>query len=294
MRIIQSFWSKPLNKKENLNFMDRAKGGWLFEKIYYMSTALSCLKLKKFYEDVTLVTDKFGKQILIDILGLPYSDVIVELDNLNHYPEDLWALGKIYAYSIQNAPFLHVDSDIFIWKPFNEELLKKDLIFQSFETPIYSYKKVCSHVINNKFIIPPEMENYLECNGTLGDYSAINAGILGGNNIPFFKDYTKKAFDLVNMNHNCINEIDKGLFNIFYEQCLFYCLALSKRLTMGSLFDTLSMDYHEVSRICMVPHVDFIHLVGLCKKQIEYNESIYYRLLSDYPEYFNKIESIYN
>jgi hypothetical protein len=293
MKIIQSFWSKPLKKNDNLNYMDRAKGGWLFEKIFYMSLALSCLKLKEFYEDVTLVTDEFGKQILINTLELPYSEVIVELDTLNHYHEDLWALGKIYAYSIQKTPFLHVDSDVYIWKPFDEELLKKDLIFQNFEQPIPLYKRICSQLISNKCIVPPEMEHYLNCDGILGNYSAINAGILGGNNLPFFQDYTNKAFDQVNMNHKYFTEADKGFFNIFYEQSLFYCLAISKKLNLGYLFEKLRSDYHEISRICMVPHIDYIHLVGSCKKNIEHNEDIYYRLLSDYPEYFNKIETLF-
>src|ERR1035437_7473627 len=145
MKIVQSFWSKPFLSK-NTNIFDRAKGGGISEKMFYMSTALSCLMLRKFYDDVTLITDEFGKHMLIDVLGLPYTNVIVELDKINHYDENFWALGKIYAYSIQDKPFLHVDSDVFIWKLFDESLLKKDVIFQNYEENVYYYKNICKQI----------------------------------------------------------------------------------------------------------------------------------------------------
>ncbi len=106
MKIIQSFWSKPSYKKKNVKLHDRNNGGWTDKKYNYFSWALSCLQFRKYYDDVELITDEIGYNILIEKLKLPYTKVDVCLDKINHYHEDLWALGKIYAYSIQNTPFI--------------------------------------------------------------------------------------------------------------------------------------------------------------------------------------------
>lgn len=105
MKIIQSLWSKP----------SLITGGWSEKTFYYMSWALSCLKLKEFYNSVELFTDKKGKEFLIDRLQLPYDKVNIVLDDLNEFNSRLWALGKIYTYSIQHEPFIHVDGDVYIY-----------------------------------------------------------------------------------------------------------------------------------------------------------------------------------
>lgn len=80
-----------------------------------------------------MITDLKGNETLIKLLKLPYDTVRIELDSLNHYHEDLWALGKIYSYGIQNEPFIHVDSDVFVWKKFDKSILETNLIAQNIE-----------------------------------------------------------------------------------------------------------------------------------------------------------------
>jgi hypothetical protein len=104
-----------------------------------MSWAVSCLQLKQFYSEVVLYCDSVSATMLIDILKLPYSDVVVNLDVLNKYHPQLWALPKIYAYSQQEKPFLHVDGDIFTQRKFDEDLLRSPLIAQNLEIPIDFY-----------------------------------------------------------------------------------------------------------------------------------------------------------
>ena len=103
MKIIQSYWSKPYRRVNNGFY-----GGWYSKIFHYMSCAISCLKLSEFYP-VELVTDKKGKRLLIDKLGLPYTSASDDLEYID-YPEDLWAAGKIVAYSKQNEPFIIVIS----------------------------------------------------------------------------------------------------------------------------------------------------------------------------------------
>ena len=88
-----------------------------------MSWALSCLQLNKFYNNVELITDSRGKELLIDKLKLPYKNVRIELDNLNFdCSPQLWVTNKIYSYTLHNEPFLNVDGDVYIFQPFPDDL----------------------------------------------------------------------------------------------------------------------------------------------------------------------------
>ena len=88
MKIIQSFWSGN-------NDCLKDGYGWLSPIYHYASWILSCNQLRKYYDDVILVTDRAGYDVLIDNLHLPYTNVIVCLDELSKYSSNLWALAKI-------------------------------------------------------------------------------------------------------------------------------------------------------------------------------------------------------
>jgi hypothetical protein len=108
MKIVQTFWSSPHPAAHTMGGVENT-GGWLSAEYHWQSWALSVLQLRQFYDEVELVTDAAGKAILIDVLALPYTSVQVVLDEaLAAYPHDLWALAKIYAYSIQTEPFIHI------------------------------------------------------------------------------------------------------------------------------------------------------------------------------------------
>ena len=64
-KIVQSYWSKAYKNSPN--------SGWAFRETHYMSWALSCLQLKQFYDEIELITDSEGADLLINKLHLPYS-----------------------------------------------------------------------------------------------------------------------------------------------------------------------------------------------------------------------------
>ena len=84
MKIIQSFWT------DNKNSLTDSYG-WLLPIFNYLSWIISCNQLRRYYDDVTLVTDSQEYDVLINKLHLPYTDVIVSLDCLNHYNPNLFA-----------------------------------------------------------------------------------------------------------------------------------------------------------------------------------------------------------
>lgn len=98
MKIIQSFWSgnsTDINKPY----------GWFSAKYHWIGWILSAHQLSRHHPQAELYTDAYGHEILINILNLPYSKIHVVLDELNGYDENLWALPKIKAYQLQEAPF---------------------------------------------------------------------------------------------------------------------------------------------------------------------------------------------
>ena len=141
MKIIHSYWSKPSHSKNGILAENRYNGGWLALKYHYMSWALSCLKFKEFYEDVELYTDQEGKELLIDLLNLPSSKVHISLDELNYLPEQMWALPKIFTYSLQTEPFIHADGDVYIWRKFDNHFEQSPLIAQHLENSFAYYKE---------------------------------------------------------------------------------------------------------------------------------------------------------
>jgi hypothetical protein len=84
--------------------------------------SLSCLLLSRFYKKIELVTDAKGKELLIDILKLPYTSVTLDLSRRDKYSPELWMLDVIYSIGIQNEPFTYVDDDVFLWTPLPDEL----------------------------------------------------------------------------------------------------------------------------------------------------------------------------
>lgn len=284
MKIVQSLWTKPLLKKENLHKLDRNNGGWQNRRYNYMSWALSCLQLKKIYGNVELITDAMGYDLLINKLQLPYTSVTVILDKLNKYHPDLWALGKIYTYSLQDEPFLHVDGDVYMWKKFSIDVEKSQLIAQNPEKGFGYYKNICEKIIESFCFIP---ESILADRTRNQEFTGVCAGILGGTNIQFIKSYAHAAFEFVDRNIEMLSNINIGLFNTVFEQYLFNCLANDAKIDIKYIMSGINDKFDGLADFTGVPsRIKYIHPVGNYKRRKETGEHLSERLRMDYPEYF--------
>lgn len=98
MNIVHTFWIDKGKDPLKDSF------GWCSARYHLMSWALSCLQLHQFYEDLELITDRKGKELLIDQLKLPYKKVRVELDDLDLVQiPGLWVMKKyIPIHSMKN------------------------------------------------------------------------------------------------------------------------------------------------------------------------------------------------
>jgi hypothetical protein len=267
--------------------------GWLSPEYNLMSWTLSCLQIKKYYKNVTLYADSASAKMLIDELKLPYKEVCCNLDVLNEYNPDLWALPKIYTYSVQQAPFLCIDGDVFLWKSLDKELLKKELIAQNLEAEASYYKPVIEHIKDNLPFLPDEIMNELKTGEAIQSY---NAGIFGGSDISFFQEYCGKAFEFVNKNCNNLEKINVSSFNTIFEQYLFYCLAKKQNKNVSVLIPRIIEDlrYPGFADFSEVPYnKKYLHLHGLYKKSKIICKQMADRLRNDYPEYYYRIISLF-
>jgi hypothetical protein len=284
MKIIQSFWSGRHKSITN-------KYGWLDYQYHWLGWMLSCYQLRKYYDEVELYTDKFGYDILINKLKLPYTQVHVVLDELNELPDGLWAMAKIKVYSLQTEPFLHVDGDVFIFDPFPEKLLKSDLIAQNQEVATDYYHEMWNNISPKLEYLPKEMEDFHK---GINNH-AYNMGIFGGNDVEFFEYYCKNAFDFVYRNKKNWEDVNLFNFNIFYEQVLFYECVIKQNKNVESLIteNIGDNDYIGFGDFEKVPfQKKYLHLIGNYKQNYLVSKKMEQYCLLNYPEFFKSLKSL--
>lgn len=289
MKMIQSFWSGGKNILSD-------SFGWYSSQYHLMSWALSCLQLKQFYPDVELYTDAEGYCVLIEKLNLPYTKVHVVLDELNCYPSQLWALGKIKTYERQNTPFIHVDGDVFIWKCFDENLQNAPLIAQNLEKATDYYKSKFRAVQKSLSYLHPIIDFAFSSQSAC----SCNAGIIGGTDVAFFKKYASEVFDFVKKNDlSLISPHTLVDFNILFEQVLFYYQVQAEGKEVTPLFSTIFSDngyrYEDIADFTSVPFQNtYLHLIGPHKRNKTAPDLLARTLLRDHPDYYFLIVSLFD
>ncbi|GAB3734510.1 hypothetical protein GCM10027594_16080 [Hymenobacter agri] len=289
MKIIQSLWTLPSQGQETVE--GRAKGGWLAPEFHYMSMALSCSLLRRHYKEVELITDEQGKELLIDRFKLPYTSVKVCLDRFNHYHRGLWALPKLFSYSIQDRPFLHVDGDVFTWSPLDASgIVNHPLIAQSPELQHEEiYLKSLQHIQSQLHNLPLCMQPSY-ANGK--PIISVNAGVLGGSDLEFLHNYATTALDFLASNESILcQDANAGLVNIAAEQYLFSEMAKEAAKEVYFVIPQLSADFREVVQLNKVPAMkSFIHLIGHAKKEFYSCEQVQHRLRYEFPNQYDLIQ----
>jgi hypothetical protein len=289
MKIIHSFWSKPNLVKSTSQFEKRTNGGWTEKKYYYMSWALSCLKFKKHYGNIELITDKLGKELFIDKLELPYSSVVVKLDELNDNHHDLWAISKLLSYTLQDTPFLHVDGDVYIWEEM-KTLKNKPLVAQNEDYDFSFYYEVWNDLMNNFDYIPDYMLDDIKEQKVI---RAANAGVFGGTDVTFIKEFAYEALDFLDKNKHCFNKTHLGSSVLIYEQYLFSCLARKQNKNVSYLFDDMDNKYRKVSNFITSPRkLKYAHAVGNAKENKNVGAMMSNCLMVEFPEYYYHIMAL--
>ncbi len=283
MKIIQTFWTGRQVNNVSLDI----KAGWLSPEYHWMSWALSCLLLRKLYSRVELYTDEIGKVILIDILKLPYTDVHIIFDESFKIHPELFSLAKIRTYSLQEEPFIHVDGDLFIWKPLPDALLNAGLLSSNLEVNLFFNREILDDVEKHFVNIPGHLKGV---NSNENIFSS-NAGIVGGSNHAFIKEYCDCAFQFVESNQANLSKIKVSNLNFLIEQVSLFYLAKERGVSTSYFMDEPVVHplYQDYLRFADVPNVGMIHNVGGCKRNPFVLDHLARRLRLEYPGFFYNI-----
>ncbi|WP_165040306.1 DUF6734 family protein [Dysgonomonas sp. ZJ709] len=287
MRVVQTLWN---GNKDILN----DDFGWVSSQYHLMSWALSCLSLKENYEKVVLYTDYAGYNILGKLLKLPYSEIIIQYDNLS-CPEHHWAYPKLLTYSLQKKPFIHIDGDVYLPKRLGVKMETDGLIAQNREIGTDYYKNMMDGILQEDIIIPDFLKEVLK-KDSIPSY---NAGIIGGNDIQFIQKYCRTAFDFIEGNRlNDINRKNVNVnYNILFEQILFYALSEKSNKAVTTVLNHSVQDngytYHEFCDFYSYDKYSLMHIIGGHKRNAKICELLGRTLLNKYPEYYERITDLF-
>jgi hypothetical protein len=195
-RAVWSYWPKPYTAYQHRN--------WLDDRSHLLSWVLSVRTAQTHFRHLSLVTDDEGAELLVNRLRLPFTDVSTCLNSLRRDQAGWWVLGKLYAYREQQRPFLHIDNDVFLWRPFSRELLRTDIVAQNPErAPVtdatfYKPKWFTDLVTAHDGWLPPEWHSYVTNRGD----QAVCAGVLGGQRVDALREYAERAIVAVQSERN--------------------------------------------------------------------------------------------
>lgn len=191
-RAVWSFWSRP--------FQARKGNVWASPIHHLLAWGLSVQTARRHYPETVLVTDDAGRRLLVDRLGLPFTHVSTDLERLRSADPGWWALGKLVAYALQDRPFVHVDNDVFLWKPLPASVATAPVFAQC---PEYyhgveeggSPRHIEAAFAAEGLTLPVEWEWARSKNGSV--FKEESCGIVGGTNVPFLRHYAGAALNLV-------------------------------------------------------------------------------------------------
>jgi len=289
MRAVWSFWSKPFGSTSR---------SWKSGLYHLLSWVVSVETARRHYPKTALFTDDEGARMLIDRIGLGFEHVSTELDALASHDPAWWILGKLYTYRAMTEPFIHIDTDVYLWQPLPERLLIAPVFAQNPE-PLAAwngwYKPEVFELVLRRIRggwLPPEWAWYRS--------SGVNqrgecCGIVGGNRLDFINYYARMAIRVIEEPSNqpaWATLHGKQLHNALVEQYLLAACLDYHRSTPGSpyrdisiayLFDDPGNAFNERS----AERVGYTHLMD-AKRDGELARRLETRVMRDYPEYHER------
>lgn len=298
MKIIQSFWSKPFRE----TIVNRNPLGWPEKKYAYFSQALSCLRAREHYTDLTLVTDEGGKRVLIDLLELPYTEVTEELEAIEKYPGAMWSIKNLYTYSIQQAPFIHIDGDVFLQHQIDDKGGSIPLLAIN---PINIHSPIIKDLLNEILHFFGSGQPYLK-GPSSPLFTILNCGILGGQDLPAIRQFAKDSLSNIDahiefVNDNAAFSVDPfnreeihilEIFNTLIESYQFSHYIKSTANQVECLTGTTNVvSIRETHKILHSGIMADLHPIFTDKRSVPVCNKLEYYLRHHYPDYYYRIDN---
>jgi hypothetical protein len=288
MRAVWSFWTRP--------FRAYYKTLWLSEKHHLLAWVLSVETARQHYSRTSLVTDDDGARVLVDHLGLRFSDVSTELRDLPDESHDWFNLGKLYAYRAQTEPFVHIDYDVFLWKPLPSRAVSSPLFAQNPEwLPALNFYRpaACTEAVRaHEGWLPEEWVSYLAADGDV----AVNCGVLGGQDPAFVAYYADLAIRIIEhpRNQAAWSALKANVADaILIEQFFLNACIEHHRNRPGSAYRHIQIAYLFPSFEDALDHqqaktLGYTHLINGAKTNRVLMQRLERRVQQDHPEYYER------
>ncbi|MBD1911929.1 MULTISPECIES: DUF6734 family protein [unclassified Leptolyngbya] len=293
-RSVWSFWTKP--------FRAHRQTIWLSEKHHLLAWILSLETARKHYPETALITDDEGAQMLVDGLGLQFDAVSTELNALHDQDPDWWVLGKLWAYRSQSHPFIHVDSDVFLWKALPPDLATAPVLTQNPEYFVFGeHDATCwwyrpeifdQRVRQTGGWLPDEWHAYLVQRSN----RAYCCGIFGGTQVDFIRHYADLALQIAThpRNQAAFEHMDNkpGDCLLIEQYFLAACVNYHRQhpntpfpgVAMECLFATPESAFSEEQP----QQLGYTHLIGNAKHDVAIAHRLEQRVARDYPEQYER------
>ena len=235
--------------------------------------ALSIEYSKKQLDKIKLVTTEYGKSVLIDRYNLPFDEVDTSLDQAcKDLPKALWAYPKLYAYSIQDEPFIHVDNDVILFGTIPQSKRTLPLLFQNKEELVthQGYKQLYTDYVKSG-LQDPRIKPV--------DY-ACNCGIVLANDLNLIKEWHELVKEYLSHKDYWVNQSKKSGNNHFFEQYISSSLLHHYGINHGFIIDNFS--YSIKAKDMPIP---IVHLWGEAKRKPHNVKRVAERLYREYPQY---------
>lgn len=284
MNAAWSLWTAPLSAAKRTQTV----------KLVALSVAVAAPQFAR----TSLITDRTGRELLVDGLGLEFSDVFDGLDTvLDGVSPSWWMAGKIAAYGImagRGQPFIHMDNDLFWWNV-PAGLEDKPLIGQNFEYAddapnpvcnIYDLSRLSGFAERHGVPLPPAWQWAVT---EFGPYQrAINCGVLGGTDCGFIGMYAAEALRLIKSTalkdfYSCHDPVHGDACVI--EQWFLDALASHHGIDAHVIYPSLEAS-HEATV------TDMTHLLGPSKRDPALIQAVDTILATNFPALWRRVADV--
>jgi hypothetical protein len=276
MKLISSYDSYPI---EN----NRWGLGNKFEDTLIM-TSLSLLYASQHY-DVTFYTTAKMKKIL------NFLPVNIEVFNKKfNYLEDTWVESKFYAMSKQTKPFIHIDTDVFLYKE----------IFNKYKnSPVIIERPEMGEDFHPHY--PPQLSfwnDYVVKDHQKWDKNlnySFNCGTLGFNDMNLKDDFLKSYYNLKEGFFK-----NKKIYRTYKKKGSEPCIML-EQYNLASLCkkSNIKVDFilpysNRKSQSEAAKQIGYTHLSGNVKYDEDIIKRIHQRFKTTFPSQYKKLQNRIN
>jgi hypothetical protein len=235
-------------------------GGWLSEEFHAYSWALSAHSLATHAGGAVLHTTTRGADWLLGELDLPYRAVELSQEGYQPPHAEAWVMRKLHTYALQTEAFVHLDGDAYLFAPLPVSLTEAPLLAQNLEYDHPYYLNAVRTVADGFPYVP----HWARPKAGASVW-AVNAGLIGGQNIQFFTQLYAEAEAFLIQNSAQLHRLDGLALNTYLEQYLFKQLADFTHTPVTPLLpNPVGYPYtYGLDKFAMLPEaIGYLHLMN--------------------------------